>query len=114
MRLVSVRESQETRVPAGVQPASALMDLYRQAHFTVLDVLRRAQGQTLGAIGFDPAELVYRVLASGVLLTRVPKWSALKAWGVKLTKRNGLRKAKVGVLVECPPCAAGYSRQVNL
>jgi hypothetical protein len=27
----------------------------------------------------------------------VPKWSALKAWGTKLAKRNGLRKAKVAV-----------------
>jgi hypothetical protein len=32
-----------------------------------------------------------------VLLTRVPKWSALKAWSMKLVKRNGLRKAKVAV-----------------
>ena len=35
--------------------------------------------------------------AAGVLLTRVPKWSALKAWGMRLAKRNGLRKAKVAV-----------------
>ena len=35
---------------------------------------------------------------SNVLLTRVPKWSALKAWGTRLTKRNGLRKAKVAVV----------------
>ena len=34
---------------------------------------------------------------AGVLLTRVPKWSALKAWGMRLAKRNGLRKAKVAV-----------------
>jgi hypothetical protein len=27
----------------------------------------------------------------------VPGWSALKAWGIRLTKRNGLRKAKVAV-----------------
>jgi hypothetical protein len=27
----------------------------------------------------------------------VPKWSALKAWGTRLAKRNGLRKAKVAV-----------------
>jgi len=27
----------------------------------------------------------------------VPKWSALKAWGMRLAKRNGLRKAKVAV-----------------
>ena len=31
------------------------------------------------------------------LLTRVPKWSVLKAWGMRLAKRNGLRKAKVAV-----------------
>jgi transposase len=35
--------------------------------------------------------------AACVLLTRVPKWSALKAWGMRLAKRNGLRKAKVAV-----------------
>jgi transposase len=35
--------------------------------------------------------------AANVLLTRVPKWSALKAWGIRLAKRNGLRKAKVAV-----------------
>ena len=28
---------------------------------------------------------------------RVPKWSALTAWGTRLIKRNGLRKAKVAV-----------------
>jgi transposase len=40
---------------------------------------------------------MYLFEAAGVLLTRVPKWSALKAWGVRLTKRNGLRKAKVAI-----------------
>src|ERR1700748_3892299 len=39
----------------------------------------------------------YLFEAAGVLLTRVPKWSAVNAWGVKLVKRNGLRKAKVAV-----------------
>jgi transposase len=39
----------------------------------------------------------YLFEAAGVLLTRVPKWSALKAWGMRLVKRNGLRKAKVAV-----------------
>ena len=39
----------------------------------------------------------YLFEAAGVLLTRVPKWSAVKACGVKLVKRNGLRKAKVAV-----------------
>ena len=40
---------------------------------------------------------MYLFEAAGVLLTHVPKWSGLKAWGAKLTKRNGLRKAKVAV-----------------
>jgi transposase len=40
---------------------------------------------------------MYLFEAAGVLLTRVPKWSALKAWGTRLVKRNGLRKAKVAV-----------------
>jgi transposase len=34
---------------------------------------------------------MYLFEAAGVLLTRVPKWSGLKAWGAKLTKRNGLQ-----------------------
>jgi transposase len=37
----------------------------------------------------------YLFEATGVLLTRVPKWSALKARGTRLAKRNGLSKAKV-------------------
>jgi len=40
---------------------------------------------------------MYLFEAANVLLTRVPKWSALKAWGMRLAKRNGLRKAKVAV-----------------
>jgi hypothetical protein len=39
----------------------------------------------------------YLYEAANVLLTRVAKWSALKAWGIRLAKRSGLRKAKVGV-----------------
>jgi transposase len=39
----------------------------------------------------------YLFEAAGVLLTRVPKWSALKAWGMRLAKRTGLRKATVAV-----------------
>src|SRR6202050_1127970 len=35
--------------------------------------------------------------AANVLLTRVAKWSTLKAWGIRLAKRSGLRKAKVAV-----------------
>ena len=32
-----------------------------------------------------------------MLLTRVEKWSALKAWGIRLAKRRGIRKGKVAV-----------------
>lgn len=39
----------------------------------------------------------YLFEAAEVLLTPVPKWSAVKAWGVRLAKRSGLRKAKVAV-----------------
>ena len=39
----------------------------------------------------------YLYEAAGVLLTRVAKWSTLKAWGMRVAKRSGLRKAKVAV-----------------
>lgn len=39
----------------------------------------------------------YLYEAANVLLTRVAKWSALKAWGIRVAKRSGLRKAKVAV-----------------
>src|ERR1700716_831071 len=39
----------------------------------------------------------YLFEAAGGLLTRVPKWCAVKAWGRRLAKRNGLSKAKVAV-----------------
>jgi len=39
----------------------------------------------------------YLFEAANVLLTRVAKWSTLKAWGMRIAKRNGIRKAKVAV-----------------
>jgi transposase len=64
----------------------------------------RSASWDLTTIGSDNGALCrtgrlrsYLFEAAGVLLTRVPKWSALKAWGMKLVKRNGLRKAKVAV-----------------
>ena len=39
----------------------------------------------------------YLFEAAGVLLTRVPKWCKLKAWGHRLWKRIGLKKAKIAV-----------------
>jgi transposase len=37
---------------------------------------------------------MYLYEAANVLLTRVPKWSTLKAWGLRIAKRSGLREAK--------------------
>jgi hypothetical protein len=37
------------------------------------------------------------VQAALTLLTRVRQWSALKAWGVAIAKRRGLRRAIVAV-----------------
>jgi transposase len=45
----------------------------------------------------DPMLRSYLYEAAGVLLTRVQKWSALKAWGTRLAKRIGMRKARVAV-----------------
>jgi transposase len=39
----------------------------------------------------------YLFEAAGVLLTRIEKWCALKAWGMRLAKRSGMKKAKVAV-----------------
>ena len=39
----------------------------------------------------------YLFEAANVLLTRITKWSALKAWGMRIAKRSGIRKAKVAV-----------------
>ncbi len=39
----------------------------------------------------------YLFEAAGVLLTRVPQWCTLKAWGHRLWKRVGFKKAKIAV-----------------
>lgn len=39
----------------------------------------------------------YLYEAANVLLLRTKKWSALKAWGVRLAKRSGMSKARVAV-----------------
>src|SRR5262245_10073231 len=39
----------------------------------------------------------YLYAAANVLLTRVAKWSALKAWGMRIAKRRGMNKARVAV-----------------
>ena len=39
----------------------------------------------------------YLYEAANVLLTRVAKWSALKAWGMRIAKRRSMNKARVAV-----------------
>ena len=39
----------------------------------------------------------YLYEAAGIILHRVPRWSALKAWGTRLAMRIGTRKATVAV-----------------
>lgn len=39
----------------------------------------------------------YLFEAAGIILNRVSRWSALKAWGTRLAKRAGTRKATVAV-----------------
>ncbi|MCA1444917.1 IS110 family transposase [Ensifer sp. IC4062] len=45
----------------------------------------------------DPLVRAYLFEAATTLLTRVEKWSALKAWGLRIAKRNGMKKAAVAV-----------------
>ena len=45
----------------------------------------------------DPMLQSYLFEAAGVLLTRVPQWCKLKAWGHRLWKRIGFKKAKIAV-----------------
>jgi transposase len=35
--------------------------------------------------------------AATVVLTRTPRWSSLKAWGVRLAQRQGSKRARVGI-----------------
>ena len=45
----------------------------------------------------DAMVRTYLFEAAGVLLTRVPQWCRLKAWGLRLAKRIGFKKARVAV-----------------
>lgn len=39
----------------------------------------------------------YLYEAAGTLLTRVKRWCSLKAWGVRLSRKAGMKKAKIAV-----------------
>ena len=45
----------------------------------------------------DAMARTYLFEAAGVLLTRVQKWCALKAWGLRIAKRSGMKKARIAV-----------------
>jgi transposase len=61
--------------------------------------IRIRRGRLAGRISKCGDKLLrsYLYEAANMLLTRVAKWSAVKAWGIRLAKRSGLRKAKVAV-----------------
>lgn len=46
-------------------PMAVALDALRRAQFGLTDVIRRAQGNALGAFGLDPDECPYRIVASG-------------------------------------------------
>jgi transposase len=70
------------------------------AHFG-LTSRRYASGEMdrMGRISKCGDELVRTSLyeAANVLLTRVKRWSALKAWGIRIARKAGVQKAKVAV-----------------
>lgn len=70
------------------------------AHFG-LTPRRYASGEMdrMGCISKCGDELVRTSLyeAANVLLTRVKRWSMLKAWGMKIARKAGVQKAKVAV-----------------
>lgn len=45
----------------------------------------------------DHLARTYLYEAATVLLAKVRKWSALKAWGLRIAKRSGMKKARVAV-----------------
>ena len=70
------------------------------AHFG-LTPRRYASGEMdrMGRISKCGDELVRTSLyeAANVLLTRVKRWSTLKAWGMKIARKAGMQKAKVAL-----------------
>ncbi|WP_247458930.1 transposase [Bradyrhizobium sp. 153] len=60
---------------------------------------RRNQSGTGGKISRwgDRLLRTYLFEAATVLLYRTKKWSSLKAWGMKLATRIGMKKAKVAI-----------------
>ena len=114
MRLArNVAQVRQFMTAPGIGPITALCFLatiddptrFRRSRsvgaYVGLTTRRYASGETdwTGRISKcgDKMLRTYLYEAANVLLTRVAKWSALKAWGIRLAKRSGLRKAKVAV-----------------
>src|SRR5208283_4718668 len=75
---------ERTSVTAQGIPIVAALDGIRRVQFETADILRRAQGRTLQAVGFGPDECPYRVIASG------PFW-VLRDYG----KDNAMQSALI-------------------
>jgi transposase len=61
----------------------------------------RQSGEANWSAGIGPAPdrllRSYLYEAAGVVITRTTRWSRLKAWGVRLYKRAGFKRAAIGV-----------------
>lgn len=62
-------------------------------------VYQSGESEWTGRISKTGDELArtYLYEAAGVLLHQVPSWCALKAWGVRLARKSGLKRARVAV-----------------
>ena len=85
----------DNRRPHSLQEVEKRRSLYRTDDPTIR-VRRDRLDWPISKCG-DKLLRSYLYEAANVLLTRVAKWSTLKAWGIRLAKRSGLRKAKVAV-----------------
>ena len=81
------------RLAAGDQEASVLALDSHQKRYASGEIDRMGGISRCG----DGMLRSYLYEAAGVLLTSVPKWSPIKAWGVRLAKRVGFKKAKIAV-----------------
>ncbi|MET4743345.1 hypothetical protein ABIF73_007484 [Bradyrhizobium japonicum] len=72
------------------QPSALIWTLHRGA-------VSPAQPLARSLDGVAALPRTYLFEAAAVLLYRTKKWSSLNAWGMKLAKRIGMRKAKVAI-----------------
>ena len=106
-------DSRRSMTVPGIGPITALA-----FHSSIDDPIRFRRSRSVGAyVGLTPRRYAsgevdwsgriskcgdrmlrtYLFEAAGVLLTRVPQWCKLKAWGHRLWKRIGFKKAKIAV-----------------